>query len=120
MTCRPGSARETQVGFTEAVKTCFAKYVTFSGRAARPEYWYFVLFTLVVSIVLAIVESAVIGGHLGTLQGLFNLATILPGLAVAVRRMHDIDRSGWWLLLGFVPLVGEIILLVWLCRRGTF
>jgi uncharacterized membrane protein YhaH (DUF805 family) len=119
MTCRPGSARETQVGFAEAVKTCFAKYVTFSGRAARPEYWYWVLFGVLVSIVLAIVDFAVIGAQVGILHDLFSLATILPSIAVATRRLHDIDRSGWWQLLFFVPLVGAIILIFWLCRRDT-
>lgn len=107
------------MGFAEAVKTCFAKYVTFSGRAARPEYWYWVLFGVLVSIVLAIVDFAVIGAQVGILHDLFSLATFLPSIAVATRRLHDIDRSGWWQLLFFVPIVGAIILIVWLCRRGT-
>lgn len=107
------------MGFAGAIRTCFAKYVTFSGRAARPEYWYWVLFGVLVSIVLAIVDFAVIGAQVGILHDLFSLATILPSIAVATRRLHDIDRSGWWQLLFFVPLVGAIILIVWLCRRGT-
>jgi uncharacterized membrane protein YhaH (DUF805 family) len=105
--------------FAEAVRTGFSKYATFSGRAARPEYWYWALFVFAVSIVLAIIDSLVFGTGIGVLQSLFDLAVLLPGIAVAVRRLHDIDRSGWWLLLGLIPVVGEIILLVWFCLRGT-
>jgi uncharacterized membrane protein YhaH (DUF805 family) len=107
------------VGFTEAVRTGFAKYAAFTGRAARPEYWYWALFVFVVSIVLAIIDGLLFDSGIRVLQSLFDLAVLLPGIAVAVRRLHDIDRSGWWLLLGFLPVVGAIILLIWFCLPGT-
>jgi uncharacterized membrane protein YhaH (DUF805 family) len=92
------------------------KYATFAGRARRQEYWYYVLFY-----VLAIVALAIIDGITGTfseeagiglLSGLFVLATIVPTIAVTVRRLHDTDRSGWWVLLEFVPIIGGLVLLV--------
>jgi uncharacterized membrane protein YhaH (DUF805 family) len=85
------------------------KYAVFSGRARRKEYWMFVLFNVIVSIVLFAIGRA-IGAEF--LQGLYSLAVLLPGLGVAVRRLHDTDRSGWWLLIALVPLVGAIVLLV--------
>jgi uncharacterized membrane protein YhaH (DUF805 family) len=107
------------MGFGEAINTCFAKYATFSGRAARPEYWYWVLFTGISGIVLGIIQFAVwhLGGQI--LNLLFDVAIVIPSIAVGVRRLHDLDRSGWWLLLALVPLVGAIILIVWMCTRGT-
>jgi uncharacterized membrane protein YhaH (DUF805 family) len=107
------------MGFGEAINICFAKYATFSGRATRPEYWYWVLFTVVAGLVLGIIQFAVwnLGGQI--LELLFHVAILIPSIAVAVRRLHDLDRSGWWLLLAFVPLVGVIILIVWMCTRGT-
>ena len=107
------------MSFADAISTGFSKYATFSGRAARPEYWYWVLFTVLVGIALTIVQ--LIGGRaLGmVLRGLFDLAVLIPSIAVGVRRLHDTDRSGWWLLLSFVPVVGWIILLVWYCQAGT-
>jgi len=104
------------MSFGQAISTCFSKYVVFTGRAARPEYWYWVLFVVVASIVLSLVDRVL---HFGLLQGLFALATILPGIAVGCRRLHDIDRSGWWLLIAFVPVVGAILLIVWACQPGT-
>lgn len=90
--------------FMTAVKTCFAKYVTFSGRASRSEFWWFFLFQIILMMVLSFVSM--------TLYGLAALALLLPGLAVGVRRLHDIGKSGWFLLLGLIPLVG-LILLYW-------
>lgn len=87
-----------------AVKTCFRKYVDFSGRAARPEFWWFFLFQ-----VIALVLARIIGG--GVLYGIVALALLLPGLAVGARRLHDIDKSGWFLLLGLIPLIGALVLL---------
>jgi uncharacterized membrane protein YhaH (DUF805 family) len=107
------------MGFGDAVSTCFAKYATFSGRAIRPEYWYWILFNILVSIGLAIIGLIVEPNVGNILSGLFDLAVLIPGIAVACRRLHDTDRSGWWQLLGFVPVVGWIILLVWFCQPGT-
>jgi len=92
--------------FSEAISTCFDKYADFNGRATRSEFWWFILFLLLVSSGLTIIN------HRGLLTGLFHLATILPSLAVGARRLHDTDRSGWWQLFYFVPLVGWIVVLV--------
>ena len=104
--------------FMTAVRTCLSKYVDFSGRARRSEYWYFVLFNLVVNIVTTILDNLLgmdfegSGGILSTVAG---LALFLPGLAVGVRRLHDTDRSGWWILIGLIPIIGWILLIVWYC-----
>lgn len=86
-------------------------YVSFSGRARRREYWNFVLFNALIAVVLSVVD-----GQLGqpVLAPLYILAVLLPGLAVSVRRLHDTGRSGWWLLISLVPIVGGIILLVFM------
>jgi uncharacterized membrane protein YhaH (DUF805 family) len=100
------------VGMSEAVRTVLSKYVDFSGRARRSEYWYWILAVLIVDVVVTIIDLAL---DTGVLALLLTLATFLPSLAVSVRRLHDIGRSGWWLLIGLVPLVGAILLLVWAC-----
>lgn len=96
------------MGFMEAIKTCFGKYVDFNGRARRSEYWWFTLF-----VILGVVVTSVIDGVLGTVlvfYGLFALGTLLPSLAVTVRRLHDAGKSGWFILLTLIPIVGLIIL----------
>ncbi len=107
-------------GFGEAISTCFRKYVTFSGRANRPEFWWFTLFGVLGGIAASIVDAAIFrSADYGPLNGLFSLAMLLPSLAVSIRRLHDTDRRGWWVLLHFVPLIGTIILIIWFCGRGT-
>ena len=107
------------MGFPQAIAAGFGNYVNFSGRAARPEYWYFVLFLVIVGIITAIIDLTVFGAEqIGPTNAIFSLATILPSLAVTIRRLHDIGRTGWWVLLSFVPLVGIIILIIWWCRQG--
>lgn len=91
------------------------KYAVFSGRARRQEYWMFFLFNVIISIVLAIIDGAMGSNILGIL---YSLATLLPGLGVTVRRLHDTDRSGWWILIALIPLVGAIILIVFLATEG--
>lgn len=106
--------------FPEAVNACLNRYATFTGRARRPEYWYFALFTVLVGIVTATLDAALFPGTMaGPINGIAGLLLLLPSLAAATRRLHDTDRSGWWMLVGLVPLVGWIIVLVWLCGRGT-
>lgn len=100
------------------------RYAEFSGRSRRKEFWLFELFLLVVSIVLGIIEGTVgintmVGGIYGPLTTLFALGTIVPSIAVSIRRLHDTDRSGWWLLLAFVPLVGFLVLLFFFVSDGT-
>ena len=103
--------------FQQAVQSVFAKYATFSGRARRKEYWYFVLFNMVVSIVIGALARAIGGENLErTLNGIWSLAVLIPGLAVVWRRLHDIGKSGAWWFLVFVPVVGWIILLIWFCQ----
>ncbi len=99
------------------------KYAVFDGRARRKEYWFFVLFNVIISIVLAVVDSAVglssDAGNVGVLGGIYSLAVLIPSIAVTVRRLHDTERSGWWILIAFVPFVGGIILLVFTVFDGT-
>ena len=104
--------------FQQAVQSCLANYATFSGRAARSEFWYWQLFLIVGGLVAGIFDFNV--GWRGTpLASLFWLLTLLPTLAVAARRLHDVGRSGWWLFLYFVPVFGWIVLLVWFTVAGT-
>ena len=96
------------------------KYAEFSGRARRKEYWMFFLFNFLIGCGLAILELTLglAGGLYGPLTLLYSLAVLVPGLAVTVRRLHDTGRSGWWLLIGFVPLLGAIVLLVFMLTDG--
>lgn len=102
----------------EAVKVCFSKYATFSGRARRSEYWWFALFTWIVSLVLSLLDGSM-SGDVGILSGIWGLGTFLPALAAGARRLHDIDRTAWWLLIMLVPLIGLIVLIVFLATPGT-
>jgi uncharacterized membrane protein YhaH (DUF805 family) len=104
--------------FQQAVKSCFAKYATFPGRAARSEFWYWQLFLTAAGVAVAIVD-AVLGLHSKPLGLIFYLVTLVPTLAVGARRLHDTGRSAWWLLLWLVPLIGWIVLLIWLCTKGS-
>lgn len=97
------------MSFIDAVRAALSKYATFSGRSRRSEYWWFALFNLLVSLVGAGVDAA-LGRPL--IQFVVALALLLPNLAVLVRRLHDTNRSGWWVLIGLVPLVGSIVLIV--------
>lgn len=106
-------------GFVEAIKVCFAKYVDFQGRASRSELWWFVLFYYIVLIVLGALFTALLGENGVWFLYVGLLVFFLPLLGVIVRRLHDTDRSGWWYLISLVPLVGFIVLIVFLCQRGT-
>jgi uncharacterized membrane protein YhaH (DUF805 family)/uncharacterized membrane protein YeaQ/YmgE (transglycosylase-associated protein family) len=96
------------------------KYAVFGGRARRKEYWYFVLFNIIIIIVLTFID--VMTGtynqqaNIGLLSGIYILVVLIPGIGVAVRRLHDTDRSGWWLLIGLIPLIGGIVLLVFMLQ----
>src|SRR5580693_10051112 len=108
--------------FGQAIVSCLKNYARFSGRATRSEYWYFFLFCFLVQIAAGILD-AVIGGVTQTPVTLFDpllrLALFIPSLAVEVRRLHDVNRSGWWLLMYFT-IIGIIYpLLVWKCTKGT-
>lgn len=105
--------------FGEAVKTCFSKYVTFSGRAPRSEYWWFMLFLLLAQLALGVLDAMAFGdAQAGPLGMVFGLAVCLPAISVTVRRLHDIGRSGWWWWLYLLPIIGAIVLLVFACLRS--
>lgn len=105
--------------FLEAVK----KYAVFAGRARRKEFWFFVLFYLIIFFVLAFIDgmtgSLSVETGLGLFSGIFMLAMLIPSISVSVRRLHDTNRSGWWYLIGLIPLVGGIVLLVFFVTDGT-
>lgn len=99
------------------------KYATFRGRASRSEFWFFTLFNLIAYIVLIFLDG-MFGtfdeeGGIGLLSGIYSLGVILPSFAVSVRRLHDTDRTGWWMLISLIPLIGTIVLFVFWCQKGT-
>jgi uncharacterized membrane protein YhaH (DUF805 family) len=120
--------------FADAIKAVYGKYAVFSGRASRPEYWWWFLYMLIGGGIVAAIEMS-LGLGFGTvtsgdgamsasyqggpLTGIWGLAHLLPGLGVAIRRLHDTDRSGWWLLIGFVPVIGVLVLIYFYVSRGT-
>lgn len=104
--------------FVEGLK----KYAVFEGRATRSEYWYFALFSIITSVILGIIVGMIFGTE-GTMYSvvtsLYALFLFLPSLGLAVRRLHDTDRSGWMVLLSLIPIIGTIWLLVLFVTRGT-
>jgi uncharacterized membrane protein YhaH (DUF805 family) len=99
------------------------KYAVFEGRSRRKEYWMFTLINALIIVVLSWIDMFTgwysLEGELGMLSGLFSLAILIPSIAVGVRRLHDTDRSGWWMLLCFFPLIGVAVLLVFFVLDGT-
>jgi uncharacterized membrane protein YhaH (DUF805 family) len=93
------------------------RYAKFDGRAGRAEFWWFVLANLIISVVLNVI-SLIIGVDY-VLSGLYSLAVLIPSIAVGIRRLHDTDKTGWFLLIGLIPLVGWIILIVFYATPGT-
>lgn len=112
------------MGFKDAAVSGLFNYFTFSYRSSRSEYWYFILFTFLLALVTSAIDMIVFSY---TQQGLFNtgptsvllqLFLFIPGLSIAVRRLHDIGRSGWWIFIGVIPIIGLIIYIYWLCKKG--
>lgn len=104
----------------QSITSVLSKYVDFSGRACRSEFWYWQLSVVVVSLVLTMVDNAVFPQMVWSpLSNLFSLAVFLPALSVTSRRLHDTDRSAWWMLLWFVPVIGWIIVIIWTILEGT-
>ena len=105
--------------FQDAIRSGFRNYVTFSGRASRSEFWYWTLFGFLVAAVSSILDSALFPSmSTGPISAITSLLLLLPGLAVSVRRLHDIDRTGWWILIT-LTIIGLIVLLIWDCTKGT-
>lgn len=100
------------MGFGEAITSCFSQYIGFSGRACRSEYWYFALLVFLINIVIGIIGSDI-------LTALVALALFLPSISVGVRRLHDIDKSGWWILLALIPIIGTLIILFFAVLKST-
>ena len=105
--------------FANSIAICLNRYARFSGRAPRAEFWYFSLFVFLIGLGARLADAVWLRDRFSLFAVLVDLAFLLPGLAVAVRRLHDLDRSGWWYLLIFVPLLGWLVLFVWYCTRGT-
>jgi uncharacterized membrane protein YhaH (DUF805 family) len=98
--------------FQDAVRVVLQqKYATFDGRARRSEFWWFALFSFAVGVAASLLDSALGSGRL--INGLVSLALLVPSLAVGARRLHDTGRSGWWQLIGIIPVIGWIVLIVW-------
>jgi len=110
------------MGFVEASGEGFRRYFDFRTRSSRSEFWWFTLFVVIVSIIATVIDTTLFNtswDDTGMVNGLWTFATIIPSIAIAVRRLHDIDRSGWWVLLWFVFLIGWVVLIVWHCTKGT-
>ncbi len=105
------------MSFTQAIGSAFRKYVVFNGRSSRSEYWWWALFAVIGYIAAAVIDTII--GTYPLLYVIWALVVILSGLAVSVRRLHDLDKSGWWVLIGFIPLIGGIIIIFWFVRRGS-
>lgn len=110
------------MSYFAAIASGFRHYVNFKGRALRSQYWYWTLFVIVVSIVAQLIDGALNDtefGQVGVISIIAGLGLFLPGLSVAIRRLHDTNRRGWWILLGLIPIIGWIILIIWYVSRGT-
>jgi len=103
-----------------SVKTCFKKYAVFSGRASRSEFWFFALFGLIGGLVTAVIDTMILGytvENYGPTNIIFQIVIFIPYLAVGARRLHDINRSGWWQLIS-LTIIGIILLIVWWATTG--
>ncbi|MEM7742511.1 MAG: DUF805 domain-containing protein [Pseudomonadota bacterium] len=114
------------MGFAEAVKTAiFKRYADFQGRSRRSEFWFFFLFNVILSfggqLIVGLFAAAVplIGAILAILLMIISLGLIIPGIALLIRRLHDLDKSGWWILIFLIPLVNLIMMLIWFTQKGT-
>lgn len=109
-----------QSGMADAFREFFNRYFDFSGRSNRGEFWWFVLDSLLIGLVLGVIDTVVfgeVGANYGVLGNIWSLAILIPSFALNARRLHDIDRTGWWQLLMLVPLIGWIVLIVWFAQK---
>ena len=103
-----------------SIKTCFNKYADFSGRALRSEFWFFCLFTFLGGIITVIIDVIILGYSVesyGPINLIFSVGVLLPSFAVATRRLHDINRSGWWQLL-YITIIGIVLVVIWCATEG--
>jgi len=104
-----------------SIKTCFNKYATFSGRASRSEYWFFCLFGILGGIIALIIDEMILGYSMESaytpINSIFSLVLIIPSIAVTCRRLHDVNKSGWWQLL-WLTVIGGILLIIWFATEG--
>ena len=107
------------MNFPQAIASGFKKYVTFAGRSSRSEYWYWVLFSIIGGIVTGTLDYAIFSENdfATPLNSIFNLVCFLPSLAVGIRRLHDIGRTGWWVLIA-ITIIGIILLIIWACQKS--
>jgi uncharacterized membrane protein YhaH (DUF805 family) len=114
------------MSFIESIKTCFQKYVIFNGRASRSEFWWFTLFICLVTILTTIADLVIFGEEkllmepyaVHNFTNIFNIFVVLPSFSVTFRRLHDVNKSGWWLLLYFT-LIGILAILYWNIKKGN-
>ena len=108
------------MNFQTSIKTCFSKFAVFSGRASRSEFWFFVLFGFLGGIITVIIDVMILGypyEENGPINLIFSVALTIPSIAVAARRLHDINKSGWWQLL-WITIIGGILLIIWHATEG--
>jgi uncharacterized membrane protein YhaH (DUF805 family) len=104
-----------KTGYIDAIKKGFKGYVVWNARSTRSEFWWWTLFTFIVGIVASVLDSIIFGSNFGSASPIYSITTLalfLPSLSVLVRRLHDTDRTGWWVLIALIPVVGFIVLLV--------
>ena len=99
-------------------KDALTNYVHFEGRASRKQYWYFVLWNAIIFTGISIILNIILQGNGMYVSWIYNLAILLPSLAIAIRRLHDIGKSGWWLCILLIPIVGAIVILIFLITPG--
>ena len=110
------------MNFRQSVETCFKKYIVFNGRAKRSEYWWFILFGALLGFVCSLLDVAVFGlgfDSYGPIYAIGQLAILIPTFSVGARRLHDVNKSGWFLLIFLIPIIGTIIILVMVIEKGT-
>jgi uncharacterized membrane protein YhaH (DUF805 family) len=108
------------VDLQTSIKTCFNKYADFSGRALRSEFWFFCLFTFLGGIITVIIDVMILGYSVesyGPINLIFSVGVLLPSFAVTTRRLHDINRSGWWQLL-YITIIGIVLVVIWCATEG--